>query len=124
MSPSSDTNRIALHDWRWLFTFVFALLVLWTGLWRCIEVREFKPNAFFFCLVMSLLSMLAGFFYWQRKDKLGMVFGAVTAAMVLGYYLFAFTTEPEKDATYRVGLIIIAATAQLIAVLLPKRANA
>lgn len=109
------------QNWRWLFTFIFALVVIWTGLHRCIEAQAFKPNAFFFCLVTGLMAIGAGFFYWQEKDKLAMIFGLASAGFVFGYYLFTFITQPTEDANYRVGIAIIAATAQLIVVTLPKR---
>ena len=63
--PMGFQNR----DWRWLFTFVFALIVIWTGLLRCIETQEFKPNAFFFCGVTGLLTIGAGFLYWLEKHN-------------------------------------------------------
>jgi MFS family permease len=113
--------RIASHDWRWLFTFVFALIVIWTGLLRCIEAQEFKPNAFYFCGVTGVMAIAAGFLYWMRKPKLAMIFGLAAAGFVLGYYLFTFTTEPKNDANYRVGVAIVAAIAELIVVLLPPR---
>lgn len=109
------------QSWRWLFTFVFALIVIWTGLHRCIEAQEFKPNAFYFCFVTGIMAIGAGFLYWQGKDKLAMVLGLVAAGFVFGYYLFTFITQPEQDANYRVGTAIIAAIAQLIVVSLPKR---
>lgn len=121
MIESEKSQGIQSQDWRWLITFAFALLVFWTGLWRCIEVKEFKPNAFYFCLVTGLMAVGAGFLFWQGKHNLGMVIGVASAGFVFGYYLFTFVTEPEKDASYRVGIAIIAALAELIAILLPRR---
>lgn len=121
MNLNSESHPIAKTDWRWLFTFLFALLVFWTGLLRSIEASEFKPNAFFFCLVTGLMAIGAGFLYWLEKSKLAMVFGLASAGFVLGYYLFTFVTAPEQDANYRVGTVIIAAIAELIVVLLPRR---
>lgn len=112
---------IQKQGWRWLFTFIFALVVIWTGLLRCIEAKEFKPNAFYFCFVTGLLAIGAGYLYWQRKDRLAMVFGLVSAGFVFGYYLFTFVTAPESDANYRVGIAIIAAIGELIVITLPKR---
>lgn len=121
MIDKAKSHRIASHDWRWLFTFVFALIVIWTGLLRCIEAQEFKPNAFYFCGVTGVMAIAAGFLYWMRKPKLATIFGLASAGFVLGYYLFTFTADPEIDANYRVGVAIIAAIAELIVVLLPSR---
>ncbi len=121
MTEHEKSFEIQRHDWRWLFTFIFALIVFWTGLWRCIEVKAFKPNAFYFCLVTGLMAVGSGFLYWKGKEKLAMVIGLAAAGFVLGYYLFTFVTAPEKDANFRVGLVIMASIAELIVILLPQR---
>ena len=41
---------------------------------------------------------------------------------VLSFYLHCFITQPDKDATHRVGLVIIASIAELIVITLPRAA--
>lgn len=102
-------------------TIVFGLFVVWTGLLRSIEVQEFKPNAFYFCLAMGLIAIAAGFIYRFNLPTLATCVAVVAGAMVLGFYLYCFIKQPEKDANIRVGLVIVAALAQLALVLLPAK---
>ncbi len=109
------------RDWRWLFSFLFALVVIWTGLYRTIEAQAFKPNAFYFCLVTGSMGIAAGFLYWLGKSKLARVLGLAAGGFVVGYYLFTFVTAPEEDANVRVAIAILAGLVQLITCLLPTR---
>lgn len=102
-------------------TIVFGLFVVWTGLLRSIEVQEFKPNSFYFCLTMGLVAIAAGFIYRFNWPGTATVVAALAGAMVLGFYLYCFIVQPEKDANVRVGLVIVAALAQLSLILLPSR---
>ena len=102
-------------------TICFGLFVVWTGLLRSIEVQQFKPNAFYFCLTMGLIAIAAGFIYRLNKPKIATTVGAVAGALVLGFYLYCFVVQPEKDANVRVGLVIVAALAQLALILLPQQ---
>ena len=114
-------HELQSRDWRWLFTFVFALVVIWTGLHRCIQAAEFKPNAFYFCWVTGLMGIGSGFLFWLGKSKTARLLGLLSAGFVLGYYLFTFVSDPESDANYRVALAIMASIIQLIVVALPVR---
>jgi len=102
-------------------TLLFGLFVIWTGLLRSIEALAFKPNAFYFCLTMGLVAILAAFVYRMNRPKIATCIAVSAGAMVLGFYLYCFITQPEKDANVRVALVIVAAFAQLALVLLPKQ---
>lgn len=116
-----NSAELQSRDWRWLFTFAFALIVIWTGLHRCILAAAFKPNAFYFCLVTGLMGIGSGFLFWLEKSKTARLLGLLSAGFVLGYYLFTFVSSPENDANYRVALAIMAALVELIVVTLPER---
>lgn len=120
-NPMTNPNELQSRDWRWLFTFAFALIVIWTGLHRCIEASAFKPNAFYFCLVTGLIGIAAGFMFWLGKNKTARLLGLLSAGFVFGYYLFTFISSPENDANHRVALAIMAALVELIVVTLPER---
>ena len=111
------------RDWRWLFTFAFALVVIWTGLERCIEAAAFKPNAFYFCGATGLMGIVSGFLFWLGKTKSARLLGLLAAGFVFGYYLFTFVSEPKVDANHRVGTAIMAALIELIVVTLPARSG-
>ena len=102
---------------------LFGLLVIWTGLLRSIEAQAFKPNAFWFCLAMGLLAIIGGYLIRLGKSKLGTVVAASAGVIVLVFYVNCLIKQPEKDATYRVGLAILAAIAELAFVLLPTSQN-
>ena len=116
----TNPNERQSRDWRWLFTFAFALIVIWTGLYRCIEASAFKPNPFYFCLVTGLSVIATGFMLLLRKNETARLLGLLSAGFVLGYYLFTFVSSPENDANYRVALAIMAALVELIVVTLPE----
>ena len=116
MSPNQ-----AGQSYRWILTILFGLFVIWTGLLASIEVREFKPKAFWFCMVTGLVCIVGGFLYRLEKRQTGRNHVTLPAAgLVLGYYLFTFVTQPEQDATMRVGLAIVAATGQMVVMILPR----
>jgi hypothetical protein len=99
---------------------LFGLFVIWTGLLRSIEAVAFKPNAFYFCLTTGLLAIVAGYLFRLDHQKIATGLAFLTGAMVLGFYLYCFILQPEKDANVRVGLVIVAAFAHLSLVCLPK----
>ena len=104
---------------RWLFTILYGLLTIWTGLWRGIEARAYKPNSLWFCLVMGTVAIAAGFLFRLGKDLAGKIAALVAVAFVLGFYFHSFIAQPEKDATFRVGVIILASIAELVVLFLP-----
>ena len=101
-------------------TLLFGLFVIWTGLLRSVEAQEFKPNAFYFCLTMGLIAIAAAFLYRLDRSTIATVVGAAAGALVLGFYVYCFIKQPEKDANVRVALVIVAGFAQLAFLLLPK----
>ena len=98
---------------------LFGLFVIWTGLLRSIEAQAFKPNAFWFCLTMGLIAIAAGFLFRIGKSKIATAVALFAGIVVLAFYLNCLIKQPEKDATVRVGLAILAAIAELVFVLLP-----
>lgn len=99
---------------------LFGLFVIWTGLLRSIEAQAFKPNAFWFCMTMGLVAISAGFLFRMGKTKIGTGVGLFAGIVVLAFYLYCLIKQPEKDATVRVGLAIVAAIAELALVMLPE----
>ncbi|NND96746.1 MAG: hypothetical protein HKN47_05385 [Pirellulaceae bacterium] len=118
MNRYIQNNRM---NYRWLLTILYGLYVIWTGLLRTIQAGEFKPNAFWFCLVTGLIAIVAGFLYRADKNWAATIVASLAVTVVLLFYLNCFITQPDKDATYRVGLVIIASIAQLCVITLPKR---
>ena len=102
-------------------TIIFGLFVVWTGLLRSVEAQAFKPNAFYFCLTMGLIAIAAGFVYRLDRRIIATCIAVAAGAMVLGFYVYCFIKQPEKDANIRVALVIVAALAQLSLVLLPSK---
>ena len=98
---------------------LFGLFVIWTGLLRSIEAQAFKPNAFWFCLTMGLVSIAAGFLFRIHKTKIGTGVAILAGIVVLAFYLNCLIKQPEKDATVRVALAIVASIAHLSLILLP-----
>ena len=105
---------------RYLFTILYGLLTIWTGLWRGIEAQAYKPNALWFCLAMGLVAIAGGFLYRMKKERAAMITTLVAVVLILGFYFTMFVSQPEKDASYRVGLLILASIAELVVVFLPK----
>ncbi|MGE9266686.1 MAG: hypothetical protein ACQKBY_01215 [Verrucomicrobiales bacterium] len=108
-------------DARALFSLLYGFHLVWTGLWRNIAAQAYKPNALWFCLVTGLL-VLAGAYLIQvgRLTFARLLSGAVTA-LVFGFYLYCFISDPSADATYRVGLVIVSSLAHLAILFLPLR---
>jgi peptidoglycan/LPS O-acetylase OafA/YrhL len=106
---------------RSLVTVAYGLLTIWTGLWRGVEARAYKPNALWFCLVLGAAAIAAGFLFRLDRRRLAAALAAGAAAVVLSFYLWSFTTEPEGNATFRVAIVIVASIAELVAVFWPGR---
>lgn len=104
---------------KWLLTILYGLLIIWTGLQRGIEAQAYKPNALWFCLAMGAVAITAGFLYRLEKRTAATITALAAVAIVFGFYFTCFISQPEKDATYRVGAIILASVAELVVVLLP-----
>lgn len=104
---------------KWLFSILYGLLVIWTGLQRGIEAQAFKPNALFFCLVTGLAAIAAGFLFRLDKRLAAWIAALAATVFVLGFYFACFVGDPEKDASYRVGVAILASIAYLVALFLP-----
>jgi uncharacterized membrane protein HdeD (DUF308 family) len=100
-------------DWRFILTVLYGLFMFWTGLLRSIEAQAFKPNAFFFCLVVGILSIIGGFLFRAEKRWPAIVVTAIVAGTALAFYLNCFIVQPEKDASVRVALAIVASVGQL-----------
>ncbi len=110
-----ETRRI------WIVPFGFGLIILGVGLMASVDAREFKANAFGFCAVNGLLSLLGS--YCFRRGWGGWALGLSTMAglFVLGYYLFTFINAPEQDANLRVALAILSSIATLAILYLPRQ---
>ncbi|MFC4991970.1 hypothetical protein [Rubritalea tangerina] len=105
------------------FTVCYALHLILTGLWRSIEAQAFKPNAFWFCLTLGILSLAAAFLLQLRKVKLAKVLSCFSAALALSFYLYSFVTNAPQDSSWRVALIIISSIAILVATTFPSKPN-
>lgn len=102
-----------------LISILFGLFVIWTGLLRGIEAQAYKPNSLWFCLVMGLLCIAGGYLFRFRKTLLAAAVSTFATLLVLAFYFYCFVSQPEKDASYRVGLIIVAAIGYLALIYLP-----
>lgn len=100
-------------NWHFLLTITYALFMIWTGLLRSIEAQAFKPNAFFFCLFVGVLSIIGGFLFRAERRCSAATLTAVAAGIALAFYMYCFVTQPEKDASIRVALAIVASIGQL-----------
>jgi len=109
-------------SYRWLLTILYGLFVIWTGLQRSIEAQQFKPNSFWFCLTTGLLAIAAGYLFKPRRCWPATMVALLSTVPVRSFYLHCFITQPDKDATHRVGLVIIASIAELIVITLPRAA--
>jgi len=98
---------------------VFGLFVVWTGVLRSIEAQDFKPNAFWFCAAMGLLAIAGAYLFRLGRSRIATGLSAAAGLIVLVFYVNCLIVQPEKDASYRVGLVIVAAVAQLAIVFLP-----
>lgn len=100
-------------NWRFLLTIVYGLFMIWTGLLRCIEAQAFKPNAFWFCLAVGILSMLGAFLFRSGKRIPAITLTTIATGIALAFYVYCFVIQPEKDATVRVALAIVASVGEL-----------
>ena len=118
--PSVQQTLVeSLEKMKPYITLIFGLFVVWTGLLRSVEAQAFKPNAFYFCLTMGIIAIAAGFFYRLGRPSIATCLAVAAGAIVLGFYVYCFMKQPEKDVNMRVALVIVAALAQLSLVLLP-----
>ena len=83
-----------------LFTLLFGLHVIWTGLWRSIQAAAYKPNSLWFCLIIGLVAIVAGFLYRKRLERAASITAFCAAAIIFTFYFREFITQPEKDATF------------------------
>ena len=104
-----------------ILTILFGLHIIWTGLLRNIVAAAYKPAALWFCLVMGLIAIAAGFLFRKGFDRAASVTALFAAGVVLCFYFSEFINEPETEANYRVGLIILSSIAEFVVVLLPKK---
>ena len=104
-----------------IFTILFGLHVIWTGLWRNIQAAAYKPNALWFCLTLGLVAIVAGFLYRKRQERAASITAFCAVAVVLGFYFREFVTHAEQEANFRVGLIILSSIAQLVIIFLPQK---
>lgn len=103
-------------NWRFILTVLYGLFMFWTGLLRSIEAQAFKPNAFYFCLVVGLLSIVGGFLFRFEKRWAAITLTTIAAVTALAFYLNCFIVQPEKDASVRVALAIVASVGELCVV--------
>jgi hypothetical protein len=106
---------------RWLFTVLYGLHIIWTGLWRSVEAQTFKPNAFWFCLTMGMVALVGAFLYRIQMPRIATVVAAGVTLITLTFYLYSFITNSEQDASFRVALIILTSIAELVVILFPRR---
>ena len=103
-------------NWRFILTIIYGLFMFWTGLLRSIEAQAFKPNAFYFCLFVGLLSIIGGFLFRCETRWPAIIVSSIAAGTALAFYLNCFIVQPEKDASVRVALAIVASAGQLCVV--------
>ena len=97
---------------------VYGLFMIWTGLYRSIEAEAFKPNAFWFCTVVGLLA-IAGAYLIRFRVAAGLILTSLAAGSAAAFYIRCFMIQPEKDATVRVALAIVASLGVLAFLWLP-----
>jgi hypothetical protein len=100
---------------------IFGLVLIGTGLLRSVEAQAFKPNAFWFCLITGLLAIGAGYLFRMDKSRAGTAVAVMTSLLVVLFYMYCLITQPEKDATYRVCIALLAGFTELSLVLLPAK---
>ena len=100
-------------NWEFVLTIVYGLFMIWTGLLRSIEAQAFKPNAFYFCMVVGVLSIVGGFLFRADKREPAILLTLIAVGTALVFYLSCFIGQPKKDASFRVALAIVASIAEL-----------
>ena len=103
-------------NWRFNLTILYGLFMIWTGLLRSIEAQAFKPNAFYFCMVVGALSIIGAFLFRSQRRWPATIVTAIAAGTALVFYLSCFIGQPDKDASVRVALAIVASIAELCVV--------
>jgi uncharacterized membrane protein HdeD (DUF308 family) len=103
-------------NWHFVLTIIYALFMFWTGLQRSIEAQAFKPNAFYFCLFVGVLSIIGAFLFRASRRWFGVGVTTLATGIALAFYVYCFVTQPEKDATIRVALAIVASIAEVCVV--------
>jgi hypothetical protein len=104
-----------------ILTILFGLHVIWTGLWRNIQAAAYKPNALWFCLAIGLMAIVAGFLYRKGQERSASVTAFIAVTIVLSFYFKEFISQPEQEANFRVGLIILSSIAQFVVIFMPRR---
>lgn len=104
-----------------ILTILYGLHIIWTGLLRNIEAAAYKPNALWFCLAMGLIAIAAGFLFRNGLQRAATACALFAAGVIFCFYFREFICEPENEANYRVGSIILSSIAEIVVVLLPKR---
>jgi peptidoglycan/LPS O-acetylase OafA/YrhL len=100
-------------EMRFVLTLSYGLFMIWTGLLRSIEAQAFKPNAFYFCIAIGSLAIVSAFLFRSDRKHSAVALSAIASATALIFYVGCFVGQPEKDATVRVALAIVASVAQL-----------
>jgi hypothetical protein len=96
---------------RWLFTFLYGLHIIWTGLQINIQAKAYKADALWFCLVMGLASIGASFLFRAGRNSAAKLLSFFVIGVVFVFYLYCLIKHPAEDATVRVGLIILSSIA-------------
>ena len=68
---------------------------------------------------MGLLAIAGGYLFRLGRSRIATGVSAAAGLIVLVFYVNCLIVQPEKDANFRVGLVIVAAIAQLAFVFLP-----
>lgn len=103
-----------------ILTILFGLHIIWTGLLRNIEAAAYKPNALWFCMAMGLLAIGAGFLFRKGYNRAATICGLLATGVIFCFYFREFICEPENEANYRVGSIILSSIAEFVVLLLPE----
>lgn len=69
LPPVLNPARMASMVYRWLFTVLYALHLIWTGLQANIQAQAYKPNALWFCLVLGLMALAGAFLFRLNQTK-------------------------------------------------------
>jgi len=105
--------------YRWLFTVLFGLHIVWTGLLHNIQTRAYHADALWFCLVMGIAAIAGAFLFRAGRNMAARVVTGCVVAIVFGFYLYSLISAPAEDATMRIGLIILSSIAEAVVIFLP-----
>ena len=106
-----------------ILTILYGLHIIWTGLWRNIQAAAYKPNALWFCWALGLVAIVAGFLYRMGRERSASITAFIAATIVISFYFKEFITQPEQEANFRLGLIILSSIAQLVVIFMPSRSE-